>query len=506
MGGFALLNDNSFVSWGNKSFDGKQEITQELQANKVLSPLNNDEKPVMVAITGKSTSSAVSYFVLSDKGKVHSLGSNNNGQLGIGSTKNQVSWQVVKGEDKKDLEDVIFITGADNASHEAAAGAINKYGKLFLWGKNGRSMLGQPTSEENVVYAKVPKGFLGSKDKLTTKAIYVEVGGHTSMYMGDNYKFCYVGHKTAGSMGDNTKDDTDVSSFNCDKTPHISEMCAKLTIEPEPGLSIIKDGDYKGKDGDMSVKAGGIIKYTITVSNTGNTPLSNIEVTDPKLPKFIGTIGSLNTGENKVYEVDYIVTQADIDRGGVFNQAAGKGDSVTGKSKPTTPVDVKDPNYPLEDPAYKNCETCTVTILEQQPSITLVKVGVVDEDADTKAGNGVINYTFTIKNTGNVSLTVDDFIDSNIKPFVPVFKTGEGTGNRLEVGQTWTATATYEITDADVDAEQVKNRAQVKGTAPKGKTATAKSKDEKGLDEPTITPVEGGGPLITNPHIYHKVQ
>lgn len=522
MGGFALLNDNSFVSWGNKKWNGIEEVKTDLFASRVVSPLEKDDTPKMISITGKYSDATVSYFVLSDKGKVHSLGSNNNGQLGIGSTKNQVSWQVVKGEDKKDLEDVIFITGADNASHEAAAGAINKYGKLFLWGKNGRSMLGQ-TGDGNIEVATVPQGFLDkTTGKLITKAIYVEVGGHTSMYMGDNLKFCYIGHRTAGSMGDGdkTKAPEEINSFNCERTPIISDMCAKIEIVPEPGLVIEKTGTYEDKNGDGKVNVGDVINYTFTVTNSGNVLLKNITITDDKV-KVEGKPIDLNEGEinAKAFTGTYVVEQKDIERGGVLNIATGNGVDKDGGKVTTTTVDPNpnkpkptDPNYPVDsrypedNDKYKNCETCTVTILEQQPSITLVKVGVVDEDADTTAGNGVINYTFTIKNTGNVSLTVEDFIDDYIKPFVPVFKTGEGKGNRLGVGQTWTATATYSITDADVEAEQVTNQATVKGKAPKGKKVEAISGTEQGNTTPTITPVEGGGPLITNPHIYHKVQ
>ncbi|WP_455429738.1 DUF7507 domain-containing protein [Myroides albus] len=515
-GGFALLNDDSFIAWGKEKYDGQNPVIKNnSNAINVKSPYSNGEKPKMIAVTGndKQAPNSVSYLVLGNNGKVYSIGGNNNGQLGIGESgksKFKNTWQVVKSDAKTELSDIIFITGADNSSHETAAGAIDRYGKLYLWGKNGSSMLGQP-GDSDVVYASVPQGFLDKNGKLVNKAIYVEIGGHTSMYMGENYKFCYIGHKTNGSMGDGTRNNSAVSKFDCENTPHISEMCAKLTIEPEPGLSIIKDGEYIGKGTDKAIKPGGVIRYTIKVTNTGNTLLTNIEVTDPKLPDFKATIASLLPGELKEFSVntDYVITQADIERGGVFNQAVGKGNiptgPVTGKSKPTIPVDKEDPNYPLEDPAYKDCETCTVTILEQQPSITLVKVGVVDEDADTSKGNGVINYTFTITNTGNVSLTLKDFKDSKIPKFTPVFTEGQGTGS-LEVGKTWTATATYTITDTDVDAEKVENRAEVTGTAPKGKTTTAESKDDKGFDKPTITPVEGGGPLMTNPHIYHKVQ
>lgn len=503
-GGIALTKDGKYYAWGTTVFDGVKRIDNSNYSYAVAVKAPFTSKPVMLGITGSAEDKYVSYFALSEDGKVYSLGNNNAGQLGIGDITESLIWQVVKKEDGTELTDIKYLSAQDNSSYQPAAGAINKFGRVYFWGSNDHNMLGQ-SSGGNLHFAKEPQGLNDNR------VVYVEVGGHTGMIVNDQNKYCYVGHKVHGSMGDGIDAGSTVHTLDCENTPNVINMCGKIEIVPEPGLTIIKDGVYIGKDNDKAIKAGGVIKYTIKVTNTGNTLLSNIEVTDPKLPNFIAKIVSLNPGEIREFSTntDYVVKQEDIERGGVFNQAEGKGNiptgPVTGKSKPTTPISKDDPNYPLEDPAYPNCETCTVTILEQQPSITLVKVGVVDEDADTAAGNGVINYTFTITNTGNVSLTLKDFKDSIINPFKPKFGNGEGTGS-LEVGKTWTATATYTITDADVEAENVTNQATVKGTAPKGKEVEAKSGTEVGNNTPTITPVEGGGPLMTNPHIYHKVQ
>lgn len=534
IGGFALLENNTFISWGAKKYDGNGNVETsgnskfKSSASVVSSPLSGSEKPIEIAVTGGGrdtsgkASSIISYFVLGDSGKVYALGGNRDGQLGNGTIDDQHKWDTVKVNSKEELTDVIKISGSDNTTYEGAIGAINKYGKLFLWGKNGSYMLGQPTSDAAIMYASVPEGFLGAKGKLVLKAVYLEVGGHTSMYMNEDMKFCYVGHKINGSMGDGKETSTNVKKFDCENTPNISDMCAKIEILPEPGLVIEKTGTYEDKNRDGIVNVGDVINYTFTVTNSGNVLLKNITITDDKVEvkvKIEGKPIDLIAGEinTESFTGVYKITQIDIERGGVLNIATGNGvdkdggkvttttvDPNPNKPKPTDPNYPVDPRYPEDNDKYKNCETCTVTLLEQQPSITLVKVGVVDEDANTTAGNGVINYTFTITNTGNVSLTLKDFTDSKIPDFIPKYTIG-GTGS-IEVGQTWTATATYEITDADVNAEQVKNRAKVKGTAPKGKITTAESKDEKGLDKPTITPVEGGGPLITNPHIYHKVQ
>jgi alpha-tubulin suppressor-like RCC1 family protein len=510
-GGIAYTQDGKYYAWGTTVFDGVKRIDNSNYSYAVLVKAPFTSKPVMLGITGIGEDNYVSYFALSEDGKVYSLGSNTRGQLGIGSTTESLTWQVVKKADGTDLTEIKYLSAQDNSSYEAAAGAINKYGRVYFWGANGYNMLGQ--SGGDLQLAKEPQGLNDNR------VVYVEVGGHTSMIVNDQNKYCYVGHKIYGSMGDGIAADSSVHTFDCENTPNVIDMCGKIEIVPEPGLLIEKTGIYVDANGDQKVNVGDVINYKFKVTNTGNTGLKNITITDDKITVKGGPINLAQNGlDTDTFTGTYTITQKDIERGGVLNIASANGEGEKGgkitttsvdpnpnKPKPTDPNYPVDPRYPEDNDKYKNCLDCTVTILEQQPSITLVKVGVVDEDVDTKEGNGVINYTFTITNTGNVSLTLKDFKDSIIPGFTPIYKTGEGTGT-LEIGKTWTATATYTITDADVDAEKVENRAEVTGTAPKGKTTKAESKDEKGLDKPTITPVEGGGPLITNPHIYHKVQ
>lgn len=512
-GGIAYTKDGKYFAWGTTVFDGTKRVDNAnySYAQTVKTPFST--KPVMLGVTGISEDKFISYFALSEDGKIYSVGSNSKGQLGIGITTESLSWQVVKKEDGTELTDIKYLSAQDNSSYEAAAAAINKYGRVYFWGANGYAMLGQPDGVGSILYATEPQGLNDNR------VVYVEVGGHTGMIVNDQNKYCYVGHKIYGSMGDGIAAESLVDTFDCKNTPNVINMCGKIEIVPEPSLMIEKTGVYSDANKDGKVNVGDVINYKFKVTNTGNTGLKNITITDDKITVKGGPINLAQNGlDTDTFTGTYIITQKDVERGGVLNIATGNGEGEKGGKVTTTTIDPNpnkpkptDPNYPIDsrypedNDKYKNCLDCTVTLLEQQPSITLVKVGVVDEDAVTAAGNGVINYTFTITNTGNVSLTLKDFKDSKITGFTPVFKQGEGTGS-LEVGKTWTATATYTITDADVDAEKVENRAEVTGTAPKGKTTKAESKDEKGFDKPTITPVEGGGPLITNPHIYHKVQ
>ncbi|KAI9549373.1 hypothetical protein GHT06_003739 [Daphnia sinensis] len=93
---------------------------------------------------------------------------------------------------------------------------------------------------------------------------------------------------------------------------------ADLTIKAikKPAVSIVKTSTQ------VSYKSvGEVLNYTITVSNTGNVNLSNLEVRDP-LTGFIRTISSLAVGASESFTTSYPVTQADVDAGKVRNTAS----------------------------------------------------------------------------------------------------------------------------------------------------------------------------------------
>src|SRR6185369_4641671 len=95
----------------------------------------------------------------------------------------------------------------------------------------------------------------------------------------------------------------------------------------------------------------------------------------------------------------------------------------------------------------------TVTIVTPNSSIALVKVGGINGTG--KAGD-TITYTFTVTNTGNITLTgavINDPLTSTVNLAVtPVI---------LLPNETGTATVTYTIKQSDVDAGKVTNTATV---------------------------------------------
>src|SRR5690606_26347193 len=206
------------------------------------------------------------------------------------------------------------------------------------------------------------------------------------------------------------------------------------------------------ENGNGCADVGETIVYSFSVMNTGNVALNNITVTDP-LVNVVGGRIDLEAGEEDTttFTAVYIITQSDIDAGFVENQATADGIAPNGNMV----SDLSDDDSYLDnDP--------TITDLCQNPSISLEKTG---EFVDTN-GNGAsdvgetIEYAFSVTNTGNVIL-----YNIMIEDPLPGIEINGGPIAELEPGETdnTTFTATYTITQQDIDNQEVINQAIVTG-------------------------------------------
>ena len=226
-----------------------------------------------------------------------------------------------------------------------------------------------------------------------------------------------------------------------------------------PDLTLVKVADKTSVS-----TVGETITYTFTATNTGNVTLTDADITDP-LPDLsalscespvgtaVTTPVTLAPGGVLECTATYQVTQADLDAGAVNNTATATGTPPTGP--PLTPTD-------------------TVTVPgTQTPDLTLVKVA--DKTSVSTVGE-TITYTFTATNTGNVTLTDADITDplpdlSALSCESPV-GTAVTTPVTLAPGGVLECTATYQVTQADLDAGAVNNTATATGTPPTGPPLT----------------------------------
>jgi len=136
-----------------------------------------------------------------------------------------------------------------------------------------------------------------------------------------------------------------------------------------PGIDIQKTPD------SQLVGPGGTATFTITVTNAGATPLSNITVGDPLAPVCDNTIAALAIGESTSYECDVTGITAD------FTNTA----SVT-----------------AEDPlgnAVSDSDTADVDFVD--PAITVTKT----PDLQTLLTGEDASFTIAVTNSGDTDLT-----------------------------------------------------------------------------------------------------
>ncbi len=225
------------------------------------------------------------------------------------------------------------------------------------------------------------------------------------------------------------------------------------TITRAPALDTLKSGVYDDANDDGITNPGDEIDYTITVSNTGNVTLTGVTVSDPLAGTLTctwptATTGVLPVGTSVSCTGTYVITQADIDAGNVHNVATGDSDQ--------TGPDTDEFDVPLQ----------------QSPAIHLEKEGDLALGDDGADPGDVISYTFTVTNTGNVTLTGITVTDP-----LTGLSAIDCPSTTLAPGADMTCTATYAITQDDIDVGSVDN------------TGTADSDESEPDDDTNIEPI-----------------
>jgi uncharacterized repeat protein (TIGR01451 family) len=185
----------------------------------------------------------------------------------------------------------------------------------------------------------------------------------------------------------------------------------------DPQLTIVKvtvDGATSG-DG-LNILTGETISWKFTVTNVGNVPLSNVEVTDDKLGP-ICSVGTLNVGESFTCTVESTAITGSYSNTGT---ASGKFTDSAGDSRTDT-------------------ETDASSYFGANPQIDIVKktIGSDGTEGDNVFVliNGAVTWKYYVTNTGNVVLN-NVTVTDNKGVAVTCPKT------TLAVGESMTCTAT----------------------------------------------------------------
>ncbi|MFT5137821.1 MAG: putative repeat protein (TIGR01451 family), partial [Arenicella sp.] len=245
---------------------------------------------------------------------------------------------------------------------------------------------------------------------------------------------------------------------------------------PNSAIALVKTSVVNGTGANGAGVAGDTITYTFEVTNTGTTLLANIVVTDPKLDSIAGNpIRTLQpTLSRSEITGTYTITEADVIAGSVTNTA-----TVTAQDP--AKEDVTDTSGTTKD----NDDATVTSIEAPDPAIALVKTANV---GGTGAVGDVITYSFAVTNTGNVTLTDIVVTDPNTGVTIagsPIASLAPGASDS-------TVTATYTITQADVDTGSVTNSA----TATDANGVTDISGTANDNDTPTVTSTEAAAATI----------
>src|SRR4029079_11598070 len=232
---------------------------------------------------------------------------------------------------------------------------------------------------------------------------------------------------------------------------------ATVTVAQSKILHLEKDATVADGTADSTRD---VINYTLAVTNAGNAAIANVAVDDPfttnEAPVLSGGFNAGDLDQDKLFDVketwtytaSHTVTQAELDAGtNIVNVATVTGDGATSDS----------------DDASVAVAQSKILHLEKDATVA---DGTADSTIDT------ITYTYTVTNQGNAAIAGVVVTDDNLTPgtpgddFSPSFSGGDtNNDNLLDVGETWTYTASHTVTQTELDAgAALVNVATVSGT------------------------------------------
>lgn len=288
--------------------------------------------------------------------------------------------------------------------------------------------------------------------------------------------------------GDLTFNDEAVNSFaiSTDQASYFESNFVSLRVRPEssnPDLTVEKSAVVETVDANQSpggtrpppgapglgeiskdsyTETGEIVRYTVKAKNKGDSILYHVGITDEKEDLFnvnyqmfnadgmatneMVTNGmvTLEPGQYLQMTASYTVTSEDIEAGLITNVASAEAFPELGGN-------------PIEDLDE------AIVYGPPSPSISLDKTA----DLTTSVVGEEVRYTFTVTNTGNVSLLETSITDplEGLSDITYLTLDGEEITSTdsitLKPEQVLVAEATYTVTEQDLENREIINTAQV---------------------------------------------
>jgi gliding motility-associated-like protein/uncharacterized repeat protein (TIGR01451 family) len=221
-----------------------------------------------------------------------------------------------------------------------------------------------------------------------------------------------------------------VSGLDPEGEPVYAEGISHIRTSQHPGIDIRKSASPQSY-----LNPGDIIHYTIEIENTGNVSVHFINVFDP-LIDFSEYIPALAPGEIQTFSVTYIVTEEDVDLGFVFNEVFYSGGSY----------------YCF----FRVDGSAQVTVFWGQ-TVGLSLAKTASAEVYSSAGEQIV-YEISVQNSGDAAIT-DIVVEDPLTGL-------QETITSLNPGEIIVWTEPYSVTQADLDAGFIFNRASASGFGP----------------------------------------
>jgi uncharacterized repeat protein (TIGR01451 family) len=234
------------------------------------------------------------------------------------------------------------------------------------------------------------------------------------------------------------------SAYATDGSTNSEPDTALVTAVQLPALAIAKTADPLTYD-----QPGQVITYTYLVTNTGNVTLYTITVVDDKATVTCpDTSAGLAPLVRITCTAPYTITQADLNAGSVTNTA-----------------------YATDGTTQSNPDSKTITA-DQLPALTIAKTA--DPLTYDTVGD-IIGYEFVVTNSGNLSLLGPVTVSDNkaTDEACPAVSTVGNLDGYLDPGESLTCTASYTITQDDLNTGSVNNIASASADGTTSPTDTA---------------------------------
>jgi uncharacterized repeat protein (TIGR01451 family) len=221
-----------------------------------------------------------------------------------------------------------------------------------------------------------------------------------------------------------------------------------VKVTSSPAIVLHKSADR------LTAKVGDTVTYSYEVRNTGDVSLSNLVLVDSELGAIPLGVSTLAPNATQTVTGTHVVLDGDLP-GPLTNTAVVTGTGPTG--------------------AVRSSQDNVSVALSNQPKLEVEKTA----SRSSALPGEVVTYTYTIKNTGDVSL-------SNVKATDTPLGTVTLSSTTLAVGASATGTLTYTVQAGDLPGPLV-STVEAEGTSPTGTVV-------KGTDSATVSIIASNPP------------